>query len=405
MPHGPGADGPAARSRPLDHPLATYYLLLGSAGLLLAIGLVMVLSASSVESLRLHGSAFTVFGRQATWFLVGLPLLVLATRLPVRVWRALAYPALLVALVLLALVLVPGMGHAVNGNRNWLQVGGLTLQPSEAAKLALVVWGADLLARKDDLRLLGATKHLLVPLVPVALLVVGLVLLGDDLGTAMVLMAVALALLFVVGTPTRVVVALVAGGSALAAYVASTNATRLARITAIWHHGSGDPLGTGYQAHQAKLAVASGGWWGSGLGASRQKWGLLPEAQNDTIFAVIGEELGFVGAITVLLLFGALAYAGLRVALRTDDTFVRLASAGVVAWISVQLVINVGAVLGLLPVVGLPLPLVSYGGSALVLTMLAVGMLLAFARHEPDAREALRRRGGPVRRLRRHRPA
>lgn len=389
----------AALARMLDHPLATYYVVVAAATLLLVLGLVMVLSASSVDSLRVNGSSFTLFRKQALWFALGLPLLLVSTRFPVRVWRALAYPALGISLVLLAMV--PVLGTPVNGNNNWLVFGGFSIQPSEAAKLALVLWGADLLARKDAMRLLGDTKHLLVPLVPVAALVIGLVLLGNDLGTAMVLMMIVFALLYFAGTPLRVFVALGAVGSVFVAYIASTNSTRIARVTQFFGSDTADPLGTGYQAMQAKLAFASGGWWGLGLGGSRQKWGLLPQAQNDTIFAVVGEELGFVGAIVVLVLFGAIAYGGIRIALNTEDTFVRLASAAAVTWICFQFLINVGAVLGLLPIIGLPLPLISYGGSALVPTMLAIGMLLSFARHEPAARAALARRGSLVRRLRR----
>lgn len=399
--------GVRAGGRLLDHPLANYYVVVVAAALLLGLGLVMVLSASSVDSLRENGSSFTLFRKQAMWLAIGLPLMLAATRLPVRVWRALAYPALALSIGLLALV--PFLGTPVNGNNNWLMIGGFSIQPSEAAKLALVLWGADLLARKEATGLLGETKHLLVPLLPVAALVVGLVLLGSDLGTAMVLMAIVFALLYVAGTPLRVFVGLALVGSAFAAYVASTNATRIARLTDFFGSGA-DPLGTGYQAMQAKLAFASGGWWGLGLGASRQKWGLLPQAQNDTIFAVVGEELGFLGAIAVLLMFAALAFGGIRIALRGQDTFVRLAASAAVAWICFQFVVNVGAVLGLLPIVGLPLPLISYGGSALVPTMLAVGMLLAFARQEPEARAVLAaRRGGLVRgltrRLRRSAPA
>jgi cell division protein FtsW len=404
-PHGQDRDDRGGIGRLLAHPLSDYYIVVAAAALLLGLGLVMVLSASSVDSLRENGSSFTLFRKQAIWFALGLPLLFLATRLPVRVWRALAYPALFLAVALLALV--PLIGTEINGNQNWIVVGGFSIQPSEAAKLALVIWGADLLARKDAMRMLGDTKHLLVPLLPVASVVIGLVLVGDDLGTAMVLMMIVLSLLFFVGTPLRVFLGLGAVLAALVAYVASTNVTRIERLTTFLNSETADPLGTGYQAMQAKLAFASGGWWGLGLGASRQKWGLLPQAQNDTIFAVIGEELGFIGAIAVLLLFGALAFGGLRIALRTDDMFVRLASAAAVTWICFQFLVNVGAVLGMLPIVGLPLPLISYGGSALIPTMLAIGMLLSFARQDPDAKAALRARrerrgslGARVRRLR-----
>ncbi len=375
----------------LDRPLTTYYLLLGVTALLLALGLVMVLSASSVTSYRETQSSFSVFRKQAMWFAAGVPMLAIASRLPVRVWRALAYPALVGSTALLALV--PFIGQAVNGNQNWLDFGGpFKIQPSEPAKFALVLWGADLLARKE--RLLGQWKHLLVPLVPVAGLLLALVMVGKDLGTAMVLLAILLALLYFAGAPMRVFVGIFLLGSGLAGYLAVSHSNRLKRLESWWHPGD-DTLSAGWQALHGKYALAAGGWWGRGLGASREKWGSLPEAHNDFIFAIIGEELGLVGTVTVLGLFGLLLYAALRLALRTRDPFVRLASAGVAGWLGLQALVNVGAVLGVLPVIGLPLPLISYGGSALLPTMIALGMLLSFARREPGAAEALqaRRRG------------
>ncbi|NHC45561.1 FtsW/RodA/SpoVE family cell cycle protein, partial [Motilibacter aurantiacus] len=253
-------------------------------------------------------------------------------------------------------------------------------QPSEAAKLALVLWGADLLARKW--RLLDQWKHLLVPLLPVGGLFLLFVLLGQDLGTALVLMAILLALLFFAGAPFRVFAMVMAAGSAGAVWLAVTHPTRVERIVS-WTQPSEDPMSTNFQALHGKFALGTGGWTGVGLGGSREKWpGLLPEAQNDFIFAIIGEELGLIGTLLVLALFGALCYGGLRVAMRTDDVFVRLAAAGVTAWIAFQTLVNIGAVLGVVPVIGIPLPLVSAGGSALLTTMAAIGLLLALARDE-----------------------
>nr|WP_269204445.1 putative lipid II flippase FtsW [Motilibacter deserti] len=362
----------------LARPSASYVIVLASAGLLMLLGLVMVLSASSVDSYLRTRSSFTEFRKQAMFFAIGVPVLVVASRLPVRVWRVLAYPALLVAGVMLALV--PFMGHEVNGNTNWLVIGGIQVQPSEAAKLALVLWGADLLARKE--RLLDQWKHLLAPLLPVGAAFLLFVLLGQDLGTALVLMAIVLALLFFAGAPFRVFAMVMAAGSAGAVWLAVTHPTRVERIIS-WTQPSTDPMSTNFQATHGKFALGTGGWTGVGLGGSREKWpGLLPEAQNDFIFAIIGEELGLIGTLLVLALFGALCYGGLRVAMRTQDSFVRLAAAGVTIWIAFQTLVNIGAVLGVVPVIGIPLPLVSAGGSALLTTMAAIGLLLALARDE-----------------------
>ena len=380
-----GDRGTSALAAVLERPLTSYYLLLGTTVLLLVLGLVMVLSASSISSYRAFGSSFEVFRKQAMWFAAGVPMLVVASRLPVRAWRALAYAALLSTAVLLALV--PVFGETINGNRNWLSFGGpFKVQPSEPAKLALAIWGADLLTRKQ--RLLGQWKHLLVPLVPIGGGLVALVLAGNDLGTSLVLIAILFGLLFFAGAPMRIVMVLVAAGMVMVGLLAAAEPSRVRRITN-WLSGEADTLNTGWQGLHSKYALASGGWWGRGPGASREKWGALPEAHNDFIFAIIGEELGLVGAVTVLALFGVLCYAAFRVAIRTSDPFVRLASAAVGSWLTVQALVNIGAVLGILPVIGLPLPLVSYGGSALLPTMIALGMLLSFARREPGAAQAL----------------
>lgn len=398
-PGGPSAGslaGPLAgpAGRVFDRPLTSYYLVLGVTLLLTVLGLLMVLSASSVNSFSKYGSSYTVFLRQATWVALGLPLLWVGSRLPPRTYRALAYPMLGVAAALLVLTLVPGVGIAVNGNQNWIALAGFRIQPSEPAKLALVLWGADLLVRKR--RLLAAWKHLLVPLLPVAGGVTALVLFEGDLGTAVILLVVTGALLFVAGAPLRLFALLGLGGAGLVGYLVLTASYRLERFRS-WGNPFADLQGSGWQAAHGIYALSSGGWWGLGLGASREKWGLLPEAHTDFIFAIIGEELGLVGTLVVLGLFGLLGYAGLRIAVRSTDPFVRLAAAAATAWLLVQALVNMGAVLGVLPIAGIPLPLVSYGGSAMLPTMLALGMLLSFARDEPGARAALaarrRRRG------------
>jgi cell division protein FtsW len=375
----------------LERPATPYYVLLGATTLLLALGLVMVFSASSVNAFAFLGSSLAIVNKQAVWVVIGLPMMWLASRLPARAWRLLSYPALLASLALLVLVAVAGT--EVNGNRNWLDFGGpFRIQPSELAKLALVLWSADLLARKE--RVLGQWKHLLVPVVPVGCAVVGLVLLGGDLGTAVILVGILGALLFVAGAPLRLYLLAAVPAVLSVAWMVNSHSYRVARITDWLHPERADPLGSGLQALHGKFALASGGWWGVGLGGSKEKWGALPEAHTDFIFAIIGEELGLVGTLAVLALVGAIGWAGLRIAVEASDPFVRLAAAGVTAWLLVQALVNVGAVLGILPIMGVPLPLVSYGGSALVPTMLGIGMLLSFAR-PPGSR--LNRRPAPGR--------
>jgi cell division protein FtsW len=263
-------------------------------------------------------------------------------------------------------------------------------------KLGLILVGAVLLARKR--RLLGSLKHVVIPfLVPIVLVTLGLVLVGHDLGTALVLIGIVAALLFVSGVPGRFF-ALAAGVFAvIAAGFVVTNENRMDRITS-WLGNCDTSDGTCYQSIHGLYALADGGLWGVGLGASKEKWSWLPEAHNDFIFAIIGEELGLPGTLVILVLFTLLGWACFRLVQRSRDQFVRIATAGVMAWILLQAMINIGAVIGLLPVIGIPLPLVSAGGSALVTTLLALGMLLSFARSEPGARAVLSARPGVVRR-------
>ena len=296
--------------------------------------------------------------------------------------------AAILAIVLLFAVLV--VGHEVAGQRNWIEIAGpFRLQPSEIAKLALVVWGATLISRRSDR--VDSWRALLVPFLPVAVLMMGLVLAEGDFGNALMLAAITMGILFAAGAPMRLFAIMFGVGAAAIVMLSLAAPYRMARFTS-WLNPGDDPLGFGWQVTQGQYALGTGGWWGVGLGASREKWGTLPEAHTDFIFAVVGEELGLVGTITVLVLFGLLAFAIFRMARSAQDSFVRLAAAGVGAWIVVQAVVNVGAVLGVLPITGVPLPLVSYGGSSLVPTLVALGMLMGLAKSEPDARRALRRR-------------
>ena len=384
---GPGSWVTGTRHA-LDRPLTSYYLLIVSSLLLLTIGLMEVLSASSVDGYLKHGSSYYWFLRQLTWVGLALPIAFLAARMPHRTLRWLAWPALLAAVVLLSAVQGP-LGVEVNGNKNWLALGPLVMQPAEMAKLAVILWCADVYAKKE--RLLGDWRHTLFPVAPMTALVIGLVLLGGDLGTALVLMVIVLGMLWVVGAPARLFVGALLTVGVLALYLASTSTERLERLT-----NFADPFkdyrGAGWQAAHGILGMSSGGIFGKGISASQQKWGSLPEAHTDFIFAVLGEELGLVGTLLVLGLFLTITYAGIRVALRTRDPFVRYMAAGITVWITAQTLINIGMVLALVPVIGLPLPLVSYGGSSLLPELVAIGLLISFARSEPGAAAALRAR-------------
>jgi len=270
------------------------------------------------------------------------------------------------------------VGVEVSGQRNWIDIiGPFRLQPSEIAKLAVVIWAADLLARKESI--LDRWTHLLIPLLPMTGLILLLVLLGGDVGNSIILSAIIAGVLFAAGAPLRLFIALGAVGGVAIAGLTMAAPYRMSRFTS-WLDPSADPLGEGWQLTQGQYALGTGGWWGVGLGASREKWGSLPEAHTDFIYSVIGEELGLVGTLVVLLLFGVITFAAFRISQTSTDTFVRLASAGIGTWIAVQAIVNIGAVLGLLPITGVPLPLVSYGGSSLVPLLVGIGMLLSFAR-------------------------
>lgn len=361
----------------------------GSTALLTVLGLVMVLSSSSVEAIGTGGGSYGLFLRQSGWAVVGVLALVVFSRLPIRMIKGLAWPAVILAAVLLGLVAFTGLGVEVGGNRNWLDVGGLRMQPSEAAKLALALWAAAVLERKH--RLVTQVHHALVPVLPGGVLVIGLVMVGSDLGTAIILALVLAAVLFVAGTHRGVFIVFSAVTVLGALALTLLAPHRMVRVQA-WLgdcSAASDPC---FQPAHGMYALASGGWWGTGLGQSRQKWNYIPEAENDFIFTILGEELGLVGALVVLLAYLALAVGMYRVAAGTTSPFIRLATWGILAWLVGQAFVNIAMVSGVIPVVGVPLPFISYGGSALTLSLAAVGVVLAFARHErrrieePDAR-------------------
>lgn len=347
--------------------------------LLLLLGLVMSFSASFVPAAE-AGDPFAVFRRQAAWAAIGLAAFVLTARLDHRIWRRLAWPMLVLAVLGLVLLLVPGVGETRYGSTRWLGIGPLSIQPSELAKLAALLWVADVLERKrprDGMP--HTTEHLLIPALPLLVLLAGLVLAQPDLGTTILLAMIIGAVLWVEGLPGRIVAAaIVLGGMAVAA-LAVVAPYRVARIRG-WLWPERFPLDEGFQLLQSRYALGSGGTFGLGLGSSRGKWHFIPNADTDFIFAVIGEELGLVGALVVVLLFTALLYVGLKVAYAAPGGFGRTVALAVTVWIVGQGLVNIGTVTGLLPITGVTLPLVSVGGSSLVSTLLALGILVAIAR-------------------------
>jgi cell division protein FtsW len=372
----------------LGRPLASFHLLLAICTLLIVIGLVMVLSASAVISLNQDRSAYTVFDKQVVFVLVGLVLFWFGVRVPLRQIRALSPIALWVCVLMLILVLTP-LGSTINGTRSWFKLGSLSVQPVEFAKLALALWGAHILVVKRGL--LHQYRHLLVPVVPAALVMFALVMLQPDLGGTVTLGVVLVALLWFAGAQLRLFGALALGGLAGVVLLAIGTNYRLARVVSFLNPGEHDQAA--YQANQALYALADGGLFGKGLGQGSAKWQYLPNVHNDFIFALIGQELGFVGCALVLGLFGMLAVVGMRVATRNIDPWIRMVAATLTVWLVAQAAINICYVVGLLPVTGITLPLISSGGTSVVTTMLVFGVLANCARHEPEAVAALRSQG------------
>ncbi|MGO4187251.1 putative lipid II flippase FtsW [Pseudarthrobacter sp. TAF60_1] len=358
---------------------STYYLILGSTLALTAIGIMMVLSASSVESIAAGKSPYGDALKQGMFAAIGVFVMFVLSRINVVWLKRLAWPALGVALFLLALVQL--IGDEVNGNKNWIDLGGVTFQPSEASKLALALWMATVLARKGQL--LRRWQHVLIPVVPAAGMVILLVLLGNDLGTAMLIMMITAAALFFAGVPLYLFGFAAVAAAAGTAVMAITSSNRMCRITSWWTGQScADGIDANYQATNGLYGLASGGWFGVGLGQSRQKYSWIPEAHNDFIFAIIGEELGLVGTVVVLVLFAILGAAIYRVVVAQEDMFHRVLAGTIMVWLLGQATVNMAVVTGLMPVIGVPLPFISYGGSALLMSLCAVGVVLSLAREQ-----------------------
>ncbi|MBG6183997.1 cell division protein FtsW [Arthrobacter sp. CAN_A214] len=397
--HQPGASGSPAGSEPARITAAgglrrawtllegtgrapsgsSYYLILGTALALTAIGLLMVLSASSVEAISDGEDEFALFLKQSVWATAGVVMMLMLSRLGPKAYRVLAWPGLGVAIVLLVLVLL--IGENINGNQNWIRIGNQSFQPSEPTKLALALWFATVLERKKAL--IRNWKHAVVPALPIGGLPILLVLMGGDLGTGMILMMILAAALFFAGAPLKMFTLAGIAGIIGVLLLVVTSDNRGGRINAWLRLNCDNGADLCLQADNGLFAMASGGWFGVGIGQSRQKWNWIPEAHNDFIFAIIGEEFGLIGATLVVALFGILAVATIRVAMRYTDPFVRILMGSILVWLIGQAFVNIGMVTGLLPVIGVPLPFISYGGSALTFTLAAVGVLLSFARKSP----------------------
>lgn len=367
---------PAPSRSPAPSRDRTPALLLAATAALTLTGLVMVLSASSVSAFERYGSSFLFFKRQAAYLAVGAGALWLTARMRYEVWQRLCLPLLITTVGLLVLVLHPAFGTVAGGSARWIEVGPVTVQPSEPAKLAVIAFTAAVLARRW--RRLGDLRQLAVPLVPITALVCGLILLQPDMGTAMIIVASVGLLAFAAGARLKHVALGLLSIGTLGFGLMYVEGYRWARFTSFIDPWA-DPQGNGYQTIQSLIALTTGGPFGVGLGAGRQKWSTLPNAHTDFIYAILGEELGLVGALVVLVLFGIIVYAGIRIAVRAPDAFGRLLAAGITGWLGLQALINLGAVTGLLPITGVPLPFVSFGGSSLVVSLAAVGILVAIA--------------------------
>jgi cell division protein FtsW len=352
--------------------------LFGVAVVLLSAGVVMVYSASAIVAADRFHDPYFFLKKQLFWALLGSISMLVAIRVDYRKLERLVLPALIVAGVLLVLVLVPPIGQAINGTRRWIRLGSVSFQPAELAKLALVFYLAAFVARRQEV--LGEVRRGLVPPLLVAGAFAGLVFVQPDLGNCLTLIALTFGLLYLAGAPVRHLLWALAPALPLLAIAIYAAPYRLRRMTAFWDPWS-DPRGSGFQIIQSWLAFGNGGLTGQGIGGSRQKLFYLPEAHTDFIFAVVGEELGFAGAAVFVTLFAVLIWRGLRIGLRTAEPFGAYLALGITLLIATQTLVNLGVVTGLLPTKGLPLPFVSFGGSALLMTMLSTGVLLNISQH------------------------
>ena len=354
--------------------------------LLVGFGLIMVLSSSSITSYLADEGFFGGFWRQVIFAVIGIPLMLVAAAMPVTFWKRYAWVFFFVGIVLQLLVFTP-LGVEIYGNRNWIQLGSITAQPSEALKLALVVWVGAVLQRKEPL--LGQMRHELIPIIiPGSLIALGVVLLGRDLGTVLIMAALVFGAMFFGGISWKTLGVTALGAALAVAFFVISSPNRMARLLS--HAGGTDDYsGIDWQATHGLWALAGGGFFGVGLGNSKAKWSWLPAADNDYIFAIIGEELGLIGAMLVVVLFIVLTVVMLRLITRARDRFARAVVGGILVWIVGQAFVNIGVVVGVLPVLGVPLPLISSGGTALIACLVAIGVVISIARDAAKYQEEI----------------
>lgn len=369
-------------------PVKDFYLLSVSAGTLIVLGLIMVFSASSIHAIDTKGYAFAVALRQFIFLAVGLPFALWLARFKVATWELIARFGLLISIALVAVVMIPGVGKEVNGNRNWIDLKVIDVQPGEFVKFFLILWASLLLAKKE--RAKKMQFHVIALIAPGFFLVMAMIMRGGDLGTTSVVGAILVGLLFIAGVDIKKMVMVGLSAAVLLTAAIATSDYRRARFLAFINPFDPDEYkNSGWQQAHSLLGLASGGVFGVGLGGSRQKWGNLAEAHTDFIFSVIGEELGLIGAFVVLILMGVLIFSIVKIALRARDPFSRFVCGGIATWIGMQAFLNIGTAISVLPVVGVTLPLVSYGGSALLTTVVALGFVVGVALRDKEVSQAL----------------
>ena len=374
-------------SKILTRPELPYFLIIWSTIFLCALGLTMVLSSSTVTSLQESGNSYSIFIRQFLFLILGAATAYWAFKVQGAIWLRLAKVSLTFSIFILLLPFIPNLGKNINGNRNWIEIAGFTLQPSEFAKFGLILWCAFQLRRID----LVSGKNPIGLILPGLVVIEGLIILEKDLGTALLVLIIFGGILFVSGAPIKHFIAVIILASIISTVLIFSNSYRMSRFAALF-----DPFDeryykfSGWQPAHSIMGLASGGLWGSGLGASKQKWANLAEAHTDFIFSVIGEELGLLGTLLVLALYAALIYSMLRIAIKTKDDFSRYATAGIACWFIAQVTVNIGSVTSIIPVIGVTLPFISYGGSSLLANLLAVGYVLGVARRTPEISEGIK---------------
>jgi cell division protein FtsW len=372
----------------LTKPVNHLYMLLASAGALSFLGLIMVFSASSIHSIDTRGSAISVVIRQFLFLVVSIPIAMYLSKLSMKTWEKIGKVGFILSMAILGILLIPGVGKTVHGNTNWINLGLFDIQPSEFAKLLMIIWASFQLSRRETNGRFNTNVFKLIT--PAFGVVLVLVMFGNDLGTASVIAMILAGILFVSGIRLRILGSITAFGAILLAALIVTSGYRSKRFLVFLNpFAPEDYKDLGWQPAHSLLGLASGGLFGVGLGGSRQKWGNLPEAHTDFIFSVIGEELGLVGTLAVLILIGILVYSIFRIALRAQDPMSRYAASGIGIWIAVQSFLNIGSATSMLPVVGVTLPLVSYGGSALVAMICALGFVAGVALRDPEVRSEL----------------